>query len=332
MHINQLSADDLSELVTVFRMRDPASAEKLGKLIGSGDLDPTLCFIASEDGVVKGGAAVCKAHSEGVEIGAALLSTEDPAAAALMLTHAGSILRERGVPYLVAEGEQELFSEWKGSEWLVTLGFVPPRLNEEALRFFGICLIDNALPTNKPIRFPAAMELPVPECRFFGINRMTDEQEARAIVTTRERRRLGERIALIIFAVLFIFFGIYKQQLFAIPAVAITLFALWRNISLPKAIAAEWLEARRQRGKTRSDDAAFFGEDGFIAFYDRRGSAIKRYDSVRTVYVKPDFLFLQTGLASNSARGFYIQSESVGDEQEFLEFIALKNPLAAFKK
>ena len=251
MHINQLSADDLSELVTVFRMRDPASAEKLGKLIGSGDLDPTLCFIASEDGVVKGGAAVCKAHSEGVEIGAALLSTEDPAAAALMLTHAGSILRERGVPYLVAEGEQELFSEWKGSEWLVTLGFVPPRLNEEALRFFGICLIDNALPTNKPIRFPAAMELPVPECRFFGINRMTDEQEARAIVTTRERRRLGERIVLIIFAVLFIFFGIYKQQLFAIPAVAITLFALWRNISLPKAIAAEWLEARRQRGKTR---------------------------------------------------------------------------------
>ena len=333
MHISALEKGTLQEMRTYLQLRDESSCAVFDRLEQDGETDPSLCFLASEGGAVKGALAVCRAYSEDTELAvAAVLCAEDDTAAVFLLTQAGAVLRERGVPYFFAVGSQEKFKDWKGSRWMVNLGFVPPALNEESLRFFGVCLDPAVLPTNKPVVFPKAMGLPVPECRFCGYNRMNVEQSCRALIKTRERRRIGECAALGIFAAAVLVIGIWRRELFAIPAAALAAAGMARKLILPRRMAAQLAESFKKRGKEASDDTVFFGEDGFIAFYDRRGRAVYHYSNIVMIYVKRDYLFICHKVGSDAAYGIYIENSSLPDRQALLGFLRSKNPLIEFKK
>ena len=333
MLVTTLRDSPVSEMKMFLSSRDKNAEKLFSELRADNVIDPGLCFLASEDGAVRGAVAVCIARSQDTPVGvAAVLCTDHKDISALLLTHAGAALRERGVPFLIAAGTNEICEGWRDSKWMVTLGFVPPTLDQDALHYFGVRLIDEAEPTYMPVEFPRAMGLPIPECRFFGTNKMSEEQIAHAMYTTRERRRWGERAALVIFIIACIVFAVVKREYYAIPAVGIALVMLYRNIFTPRKVVAETLAYRRKHELNGSSDAIFFGENSVVCFNDGVGQMIAGYDRFPIVYVKPTFMFLCTGSGTKSARGYYLNGTAPGSREQLLEFIKTKNPQIVFKK
>jgi len=333
MQVFTLAERPAADMELFLQPRDPEAARLFARLMNDRETEPGLCFLACEGGTVKGALVVCFGRSESVRIGiAAVLCADHRDISLLLLTQAAIALRERRIPYFIAQGGEELFDERKDWDWILHRGFVPPRLDESALGFYCNRLTDTAVPTTMPIEFPAAMGLPIPECRFVGRNSMDAEHYAEAVYTTRERRRLAERAAIIIFIIAVSVITLVRKDYYVLPAVGIGLYALFINIFRPRRIVAEEMELWKKRGKEKCDDSIFFGDEGFIFFSRKRGRSIMHYDNLRTAYVKRDFIFLCRSVGKESASGYYIENTSLENKQEFLDFLKSKNPLIVFKK
>ena len=334
------SAVSAGELSLFIGTHDPEAAETVGRLHKSGLLDLSLCFIAEEGSRPVGALVTVPVSSDGVKtaFAAALAYNEEHTLSQLYL-RAFEVLRGRGIGYVFSkhtEKEKPMYYERFGWNWIVTLGFVPPTLDEDALNFAGKRLTEDAEPSCRPLEFPEELGIPMPECLFYGENRVNEEQLAEEVYTTRERRRLAERAALIVFIIAVIVIGCVKSSLRAfigvVPMLGIGMVLLYRNIFQPKKVVREVVEGHRRKGMKETDDRLFFGEERFIHFSEGRGGAITSYDNIRIVYVKPEFLFLCKRSDNKSAGGWFVRNSSLTDKQALLDHIRSKSPEVVFKK
>ena len=335
------SAPELSVLEEFLRESSPASARVLSRLSAEGELDPSLCFAAADGEKTVGALVIVPVRSGEVSAAfAACAVCSDEHTLSQMYFRAFGVLRERGMSYIFArfsDGEKNVYFDRLKWEWLPVLGFVPPVLDESALGFGGKRLDDSAKPSCLPIEFPRALDMPVPEARFEGNNIVSEEEIATETYTARDRRRLAERAALILFIIAVLAFGIIKSgtlrtYLSSVPVLGLGMYLLFLNIYRPRKLVADMLAKRREKGLDGADERYFFGEDRFIWFSEGKATAITSYESIIAVYVKPDFLFLCSRSGQKSAAGWFVRRSSLSDEQGFLDHIGRKSPGAVFKK
>ena len=335
------SMPELSALEGFFAECSPASGEVLARLSAAGELDPSLCFSAADGGRTVGALVIVPVRSGDVSAAfAACAVCSDEHTLSQMYFRAFEALRERGVSYIFArfsEAERTLYYDRLKWQWIVTLGFVPPVLDESALNYGGRCLDDSVKPSCLPLGFPKSLGIPVPEARFTGNNIVSEDELAMEAYTARDRRRLGERAALILFIIAVFAVGIIRGSslrtfLATLPAVGIGMYLLFLNIYRPRRLVADMRAKRREKGLNGTDERFFFGEEYFIWFSDGKATAITPYSSIIAVYVKPDFLFLCSRSEQKSAGGWFVWRSSLSDEQGFLDHIRKKAPGAVFKR
>ncbi|MBR1393193.1 MAG: hypothetical protein IJ561_05095 [Ruminococcus sp.] len=332
MVISVPKPEDIGRIKDYLDNRDPASGEILEKLRQNGELDCGLCISASEDGEYKGFIAVCYVRTGDIpSAAAALWYAEHPDTAALMFRQAEARLRELGeVSWFFAFGGQEFFQQTLGWSWTAGSGFIPPALDESA-RNAWCCKIKDSSPSFMPVELPEAMGLGKPECSFRLHSRMNDSELERAMLTTRERRRFGERTALILFIVLACVIGIWKREYMAVPVVAMALLALYQNIERPKRFVQKTMEALRASGKNYADDRLWFSDKAYLV-YNGRTAQIASYSSIQTVYIKKEHIFLCYSSGTGHASGNYIAMSALEDNETFIGFLKEKMPQATFKK
>lgn len=320
-----------NELKMLFAARSPEKAEVFDRLCGSGCFEPELCFIAEEGDKPLGALVIVSGRSGSTDIAfAACTLYEGEHTLSQLYLRAFAQLRERGTGYLfteLAESESKLYYERLGWKWIVELGFVPPTLDEASLRCAGRRLLDGAEPSGMPLELPPQLGISVPECRFTAEYRVSRGQHAENVYTTRSRRRLGERAALIVFLIAVIAAGnirgssYYVYLLRVVPMLGIGMVLLWRNIFIPLRVRASAEARMREHGHDSTDDRYFFGSERFICFTRGRGSAIVSYDNIRIVYDKPHHIFLCSRSGRDSANGWFVSSDSLSDKQAFFELI-----------
>ena len=329
-----------TELEAFFTARDPAAAETLSRLSADGELDLSLCLVAEDKDRPVGALVLVPVRSGDVPcVFAACAAYNEEHTLSQLWFRAFDVLRERGIAYVFAhitDAEKTAYYDHFKWEWIVCLGFVPPVLDESALNFAGKRLDEKASPSCRPLTLPEALGLSEPEALFYGENIVSEEELAKQIYTARERRRWGERAALIIFIIAVCAVEVTRTNLTRflsiLPMLGIGMYLLFLNIYRPKKVVAEELARRREKGLNGTDDRYFFGEDSFICFDRGRGSSIVPYDNIIAVYDKPDFLFLCTRSGMKEARGWFVSASSLADKQAFFDHIRKKAPGAAFKK
>ena len=332
------SSPKLSELEALFAARDPAAGEVLSKLADS--LDLSLCLLAEDKGRPIGALVIVPADSEGVPCAfcACSVYNEEHTLSQLWF-RAFEVLQERGISYVFVnfkDSEKTAYYDHFKWEWMVTLGFVPPVLDEAALNWAGRRLNEKASPSFRPILLPEVLGIPEPEALFYGENIVSEEEFAKETYTARERRRLAERAALIVFIIAVCAVGIIRGGklllLRILPPIVIGMYLLFLNIFRPKRVVREVLEKRREKGLSGTDERYFFGRERFIFFDRGRGTGIYAYNSLIAVYDKPEFLFLCSRSEAGSARGWFVRTSSLSDKQAFLDLIRKESPNAAFRK
>ena len=332
MVISVPEPEDIGRIKEYLGSRDPASGEMLERLRENGELDCGLCLAATEDGEYRGFIAVCYVRTGDIPAAAAALwYAEHPDTAALMFRQAEARLRELGeVCWFFAFGGQEFFQQKLGWSWTVGSGFIPPALDESA-RNAWCCKIKDSSPSFMPVELPEAMGLGKPECRFRLRSRMNDSELERAMFTTRERRRFGERTALVIFIICACVIGVWKKEYMTIPVVAMALLALYQNIERPKRFVQKTMETLRAAGTNYADDRFWFSDNAYVV-YNGRTAQITFYNLIQTVYVKKEHIFLCYSSGTAHASGNYIAMSALEDREAFISFLREKLPQAAFKK
>ena len=329
-----------SELESFFTAKDPAAAEVLSRLSADGDLDLSLCLMAEDAGRPVGALVIVPARSGDVPCAfAACTAYNEEHTLAQLWLHAFSILKERGIAFVFTrftDAEKAVYYDRFKWEWIVCLGFVPPVLDESALNYGGKRLDEKASPSCRPLPLPKALGIPEPEALFYGENIVSEEELAKQIYTARERRRWGERAALIVFIIAVCAVEVTRTNLTRflsiLPILGIGMYLLFLNIYRPKKVTADVLAKRKAKGLNGTDDRYFFGEEHFICFDRGRGSSIVPYDNIIAVYDKPDFLFLCTRSGTKDARGWFVSASSLADKQVFLDHIRKKSPNVSFRK
>lgn len=339
MQINTSPA--AAELRLFFKSGGGSASDVYERLSENGLPDGTLCLLAEDEGRPLGALVVVPVTSGALTTAyAACAAFDGEFTAGQLYAQAFIILRERGIPYIFARRESlddTLYYDKLKWEWMVTLGFVPPVLDNDSLLYAGKRLTDEAKPTYLPLEMPEALGIPVSECRFTAASCVDKNGLARQVLTTRERRRYAERAALVIFIIAVTAVGAVRYKsvrdlLFVLPAVSIGLVLLYRNIFHPKKVVAEVLQSFEKKGRTTTDDRYFFGENAFVCFSYGKGRSVNFYSCLSAVYDKPEFFFLCETSSDREARGHFIEKTSLEDSQVFLDFIRSKAPQAAVRK
>ena len=334
------TAVSAGELLLFIGTCDTEAAETVRRLDKSGLLELSLCFIAEEGARPTGALVLIPVSSGEVRTAFAAASVyDDEHTLSQMYFRAFEALRERGIAFVFSkhtEKEKPAYYDRFKWEWIVSLGFVPPTLDEDALNFAGKRLTDGAKGSCLPLEFPPELGIPVPESLFRGDNCINEEQLADEVLGARSRRRVAERTAIILFIIAVTAVGCIKRDLRSficvVPMLGIGMYLLFQNIWRPKKIVREAVERHRRKGREITDERFFFGSKRFISFTDARGSAITSYDCIRTVYVKPDYLFLCSRSDMKSANGWFVRTATLSDKQGFIDHIRKESPEAVFKK
>ena len=337
MNISALSG--IGPIRSFLSSRQHSAADTISRLSESGFPKGSLALLAEENGEPAGALVTVPGSSGEVRLSFTVCCAYDSAdTLAALFTRACEMLRTQGCDYLftrMTEDEKDIFYKKLGFEWIVSLGFVPPVLGEDALSYSGIKLREDASPSCLPLTLPDALAVPTPKCLFYGKNVISEEEYAVEVYTTRDRRRLAERAALMIFIIAVAAVGIIRRDRYAltvIPMIGIGLHMLFQNIFRPKKFTRDLLERRREKGLSGTDELIFFGEDHFIQFSRGHGRAIVSYDNIITVYVKRDFIFLCSKADNTGANGWFVRNDSLSDKEAFLDHIRRKAPGAVFKR
>ena len=318
---------------------DAAAGETCAELLKAGRLESPLCFVAEEDKPV-GALVLVRARSESVQLAfAACTAYSDPHVLGQLYAQAAAALREQGIGFIAArfkDNERELYFQTFRWKWILAAGFVPPTLDEASLNYAVKPLLDNVRPSCQPLQLPPELGIPEPECLFYGTHKVTEEQLGEEIYLTRQRRRLAERTAIILFIIGVVTVGCIKggRTVFIniIPMLGIGMYLLWRNIFIPRRVTRSVLESRRSKGLNGMEDCLFFGRERFICFAHGSASAIYSYDNITAVYDKGSYMFLMSSAGRDSASGWYVKELEPADKFAFMEHIRSRSPQVRFKR
>lgn len=311
---------------------DPSAAELFAKLSAGGRTDPSLCFLAQTEGREKGCLVLTLTRAGGSCVGAALICVGEDFTRKLLLDRACEVLRDRGARYITTFGARDFYVNM-GWSWAPELGFIPPIPSEDYFRFWGKPLDSEAEPPLASLELPEEMLMPPTEIRVAVDSRMPEERVGRAMYEVRSRRRIAERIAIIVFIIACIALGLIMKTYSAVVAAAIGLMMLYRNIFTPRRVVNDTLAKRRENGAQGWHEWFGFADNGIFK-YDLDGShaAILFYDSIRSVYTKRDHLFICTEVRSDHASGFYVMTGEGENRQALIGLLREKAPNAVFKK
>lgn len=314
------------------KSKDPAAAELFAKLAAGGDIDPSLCFLAVSEGRETGCLVIKETTAGEAKVAAVLIAAGEDFGKKMILDNIYDLLRERGDQYITVFGERDLYVGM-GWLWAPEFGIMHPRL-DEPYTYRAKKLDPDAEPPLAEVAYPEEAGIKAHGFRVTVDSVMPEERVEKAMYEVRSRRRIAERIALIVFIIGCGVIGVLTKNFSAVPAVGLGLFMLYRNIFVPIKVVNSVMKTRRENGEDGWHEWYGF-TDTEIFKYDlknRCSAAFWFYHNIRIVYVKRDYLFLCTGSDGRSANGMYVMTGEGETKRELVELLRTKAKNAAFKK
>lgn len=320
------------------KSKDPEAAELYQRLEADGDIDPSLCFLAVSEGREKGCLILYMTKAGQASVGAALILVGEEFEQKLLLDNACEVLRKRGADYITATGDRDQFGKL-GWRWTVDEGIIPPNINEESLKYWCKPLENDIEPPFAPVEYPKAMALPEPVFDLSVISEATEEKIEFIMYDTRRKRRIAERVMLILFIVLSVVLGVsavsggrLNRIYITALCVATGLLLLYRNIFIPRKVVRQTMENRRQKNCTGWRD--FYGFSDMVMYTDlkKKRGAILPYSMFKVIYVKKDYIFLCDRTEKDHAAGhFVVTGEDNAKKEALVRLLKEKLPDAEIK-